>query len=106
MFVPFDTKHPVENVEPGVREFVELAFKAAGIEGIWLGVRGTLNEVYVHKTEKTPLVVVNPKFFRPAEVDVLLGDSTRARQELNWQPKTTFEQLVQKMVENDIRRLN
>lgn len=89
-----------------VREFVELAFQAAGVEGVWFGVRGTISEVYVHKTEKTPLVVVNPKFFRPAEVDVLLGNSNKAREELNWEPKTRFDQLVTKMVENDIRRTN
>jgi GDPmannose 4,6-dehydratase len=87
-----------------VREFVELAFEAAGIEGVWFGVRGTIGEVFIHKDNKMPLVIVNPKFFRPAEVDVLLGNSIKARNELKWQPKTTFAQLVNKMVENDIRK--
>jgi GDPmannose 4,6-dehydratase len=86
-----------------VREFIELAFAAAGIEGYWLGHKGTVDEIFVHKDLKYPLVVINPKFFRPAEVDVLLGDSSLARKELNWSPKTSFFQLVKKMVDNDLR---
>lgn len=89
-----------------VREFVELAFNAANIEGVWFGVRGTISEVFIHKELKMPLVVVNPKFFRPAEVDVLLGDSTKAREELGWQPKTSFSQLVKKMVDNDLNKIS
>lgn len=89
-----------------VREFVELAFNAANIEGVWFGVRGTINEVFVHKELKVPLVIVNPKFFRPAEVDVLLGDSTKAREELGWQPKTSFSRLVKKMVDNDLNKIS
>jgi GDPmannose 4,6-dehydratase len=51
------------------------------------------------------LVKINPKFFRPAEVDLLLGDSTLARKELNWSPKTNFEGLVEKMVRNDLNQI-
>jgi len=89
-----------------VREFVELAFAAVGIEGFWVGTKGTIDEVFVHKEFKTPLVVINPAFFRPAEVDLLLGDSSLARKELNWTPKTSFFQLVKKMVENDLKILS
>jgi GDPmannose 4,6-dehydratase len=87
-----------------IREFVELAFEAADIPGFW---RGTgRDERYVCawpvKSHNPVLVQINPKFYRPAEVDLLLGDSTPVRKELGWSPKTTFPQLVQKMVRHDL----
>lgn len=85
-----------------VREFVELSFTAAGIEGQWLGKRGTIEEVFINKDSRLPMVMIDPKFFRPAEVELLLGDSTMARSELRWQPKTSFFQLVKKMTLNDL----
>ena len=85
-----------------VREFVELAFAAAGIEGVWMGKQGTIEEVFVEKDSKSVLVQINPAFFRPAEVELLLGDSTLARKELGWVPQTSFFRLVKKMVENDL----
>lgn len=88
-----------------VKEFVELAFNAAGIQGQWLGTPGTIEEIFIHNELKIPLVVVNPKFFRPAEVDVLLGASDKARKDLNWQPKTSFFRLVKKMVESDLSKV-
>jgi GDPmannose 4,6-dehydratase len=86
-----------------VREFVQLAFAAAKIEGDWFGKEGTIGEALYHRELKIPLVIVNPKFFRPAEVELLLGDSTKARSHLNWMPKTTFFQLTKKMVDSDIK---
>lgn len=87
-----------------IAEFVEKAFEAAGIDAE-LRFKTPDNwdtaEFYVRGTNKV-LVKVNQKFYRPAEVDLLLGDSTKARTELGWAPKSTFDQLVQKMVENDI----
>ncbi|MCB1318011.1 MAG: GDP-mannose 4,6-dehydratase, partial [Leptospiraceae bacterium] len=50
-------------------------------------------------------VVIDPKFFRPAEVDLLIGDSTKARTELGWQPEVSFEQLIQMMVDADLERV-
>lgn len=85
-----------------VREFVELSFAAAGIEGQWLGNKGTIEEVFINKDSRLPMVMIDPKFFRPAEVELLLGDSTMARSELGWQPKTSFFQLVKKMTLNDL----
>ena len=52
------------------------------------------------------LMEVDPKFYRPAEIDLLLGDSTRARNELGWKPKSTFIDLVRKMVDNDLKIVN
>lgn len=86
-----------------VREFVELSFAAAGIEGQWLGQKGTIEEVFINKDSRLPMVMIDPKLFRPAEVDLLLGDSTLARSELGWQPKTSFFQLVKKMTNNDLQ---
>ncbi len=83
-----------------IREFVELAFSAAGIEGYWQG--EALNELFVQKETGRVLMVINEKFYRPAEVDLLLGDSTKAREELGWSPKTSFKELIDKMVNSDI----
>jgi GDPmannose 4,6-dehydratase len=85
-----------------VREFVTLAFQAANIDGYWVGDAGSLDEKFIHMGTKQPLVVVDPKFFRPAEVDILLGDSTFARRDLGWVPKVSFQQLVKKMTESDL----
>jgi GDPmannose 4,6-dehydratase len=82
-----------------IKEFVEKAFKSAGIEGEWIGESEHI--MYISSDKKT-LVQINPKFYRPAEVDLLLGDSTKARKELNWFPKISFDKLIEKMVKSDI----
>jgi GDPmannose 4,6-dehydratase len=87
-----------------IREFVELAFEAAGIYGEWHG--GGIHEEFRQKETGRVLVVINEKFFRLAEVELLLGDSSKARNELNWQPKTSFSELVRKMTIHDIDTLN
>jgi GDPmannose 4,6-dehydratase len=87
-----------------IREFVELAFEAAGIQGYWMG--SGLNEMFLQKETERVLMVINEKFYRPAEVELLLGDSTKARQELGWAPKTSFQNLVDKMVSADILSLD
>jgi len=85
-----------------VRMFVDLAFKAAGYELRFEGTED--NEVAIDtKTGKT-LVRVNQKFYRPAEVDLLIGNPARAKERLGWEPTTTLEQLCSMMVEADIRR--
>lgn len=71
-----------------VREFVEAAFRYVGVEIIWEG-KGT-SEVGKDAATGKIRVKVNPKYFRPAEVDLLMGDSTKARKELGWKPKVTF----------------
>lgn len=82
-----------------VREFVELAFKEVGVEIVWRG-NGANEKGYCKKTNKL-LVDVSPQFFRPAEVDLLWGDCTKAEKELGWQRKVSFPQLVKMMVEAD-----
>ena len=87
-----------------VREFVDLAFHYAGIDLEWRG-KG-LEEKGVDKKTGRVLVAVDPRFFRPAEVEQLLGDPTKARTKLGWNPhKTSFEELVRIMVENDMKKV-
>jgi GDPmannose 4,6-dehydratase len=82
-----------------IKEFVEKAFATVGINGKWVG--EDEHTVYVNDNNKV-LVQVNPKFYRPAEVDLLLGNSNKARQELGWAPKISFDNLIKKMVIYDI----
>ena len=86
-----------------VREFVELAFKHAGFEIVWEG--KDITEKGIDKNTKKILVEVSPEFFRPAEVDILLGNPSKAKEKLGWQPKTQFEELVRIMVEADMQRM-
>ncbi len=85
-----------------IREFVEEAFNFAGFathECEWVG--NGVDEKYMHG--QYALVEIDPQFFREAEVNLLLGDSSKARAELDWQPKTTFLQLVKKMLDRDMQ---
>jgi GDPmannose 4,6-dehydratase len=91
-----------------IREFINKSFVCAGIEGIWHGSgqeeQMSVSTEYAIKNEiqSSILVKINPKFYRPAEVELLLGDSTLARQELGWNPKISFDNLVERMVKYDI----
>lgn len=85
-----------------VRHFIEMVCQAVDIDIQWLG--KDENETGIDaKTGKT-IVKVNPKFYRPAEVDLLVGDYAKAHSQLGWQPKTTLEQLCVAMSEADMRR--
>ncbi len=87
-----------------VREFVQLAFKHTGIEIEWSG--EGLEEKGTNKATGEVIVEIDPKFFRPAEVDQLLGDPTKAKTLLKWNPtKTSFEELVRIMVEADMKKV-
>ena len=84
-----------------IREFVEEAFNFAGFHRGQCSWQGEgLDEKYFHGDDC--LVEINKDFYRPAEVDLLLGDSTKAREELGWEPKSNFLQLVKKMVDADL----
>lgn len=85
-----------------VREFATLAFKEVGIELRWEG--EGLDEKGIDVKNGKVLVEVDPKYFRPCEVEQLLGDPTKARTLLGWNPtKTSFPDLVRVMVEHDVR---
>ncbi|OEZ98107.1 GDP-mannose 4,6-dehydratase [Duganella phyllosphaerae] len=97
-----DTYVLATNRTETVRDFVTMAGKAAGFELVWSG--AAENEIAVDAKSGKTLVRVNPKFYRPAEVELLIGNPEKARKELSWEPKTTLEQLCQMMVEADICR--
>lgn len=82
-----------------VREFVEKAFQEVGIDILWQG-KG-LDEVGINQANNEIVIRIDPAYFRPTEVDTLLGDATKATQELGWQPKTSFEELIKLMVRSD-----
>ena len=86
-----------------VREFVELAFAELGYELEWQG--SGVDEKGIDKNTGRVLVEVDPRYFRPAEVELLWGDSTKARTELGWEPKYSFMDLVKEMVQSDLEEL-
>ena len=83
-----------------VREFVELAFAEIGRSVEWRG-KG-IDEIAVDRKSGKTVVRVDPTYFRPTEVDELIGDASKAREKLGWKPKTTFAQLVSEMVAADL----
>ena len=86
-----------------VREFVEKAFAHVDITIEWKGEKGTVEEVGVDAADPNRVLVrIDPKYFRPTEVDLLLGDPTKAKNALGWTPTTTFEGLVKEMVDFDM----
>ena len=82
-----------------VREFVEEAAPHFGFDIEWHS--NGEDEIGMDKKTKKTIIAVDPKYYRPSEVDTLLGDSTKARIELGWEPKTTFKELVKEMCENE-----
>lgn len=97
-----DTYVLATNRTETVRDFVRMAFKAAGVDLEFKG--SDENEVGIDIATGTTVVRVNPKFHRPAEVDLLIGNPEKAQQKLGWEPKTTLEELCAMMVEADLRR--
>lgn len=85
-----------------VRDFVTMAFKAVDVQLEWQG--KDESEVAHCSQTGTQLVKVNPKFYRPAEVELLIGDPAKAKQILNWEPSTTLEELCAMMVKADLAR--
>ena len=97
-----DTYVLATNRTETVRDFVTMSFKAVDIELIWEG--KDENEIAIDAATNKTLVRVNPKFYRPAEVELLIGDPAKAKRDLGWEPKTTLEELCHMMVEADLRR--
>ncbi|TLX55332.1 GDP-mannose 4,6-dehydratase [Stutzerimonas nosocomialis] len=85
-----------------VRDFVSMAFKAIDVNLEWKG-QGDQEQAFDASTGKL-LVKVNPKFYRPAEVELLIGNPAKAKEKLGWEPKTSLEELCRMMVEADLRR--
>jgi GDPmannose 4,6-dehydratase len=83
-----------------IREFAELAFSHAGIHIQWIG-KG-VEEMGIDKSSGKPVIKINQNFFRPAEVEILLGSPAKAERELGWKREISFSDLVVRMVENDI----
>jgi len=86
-----------------VREFVELAFKHAGIDIVWSG--EGVNEIGKNKVTGKVIIKINPKFYRPAEVELLLGDPTKAMKNLKWKIEISFTELVERMVQSDLKKV-
>jgi len=85
-----------------VREFCEKAFKVAGISIVWEG--EGIHEKGIDKKTGKILISINPEYFRPTEVDLLVGDANKARDLLGWKPRTSFDELVKIMVKNDLQK--
>ena len=85
-----------------VRYFAEMAFRAAGIALRWQG-EGK-DETGIDAENGKTMVRINPKYYRPAEVELLIGNPAKAKEKLGWEPKTTLEQLCKVMVESDLQR--
>lgn len=87
-----------------VREFVELASQMAGFDLVWQG--EGVNEIGVDANTGGTIVRIDPRYYRPTEVDLLLGDSSKIRKALGWQPRVSFEELVRMMTKADLATLN
>jgi GDPmannose 4,6-dehydratase len=87
-----------------IREFVEDAFRVIGVDIVWNG--SEVNEKGMSRKTGKLLIEVSPEFFRPAEVDALIGNPKKAMEKLGWKAKTKFQDLVRIMVEADLKRVN
>jgi len=97
-----DTYVLATNRTQSIRDFVNMSFAAADIQLEWSG--EGVDEAAVDTASGKRVVAVNPRFYRPAEVDLLIGDAGKAQRELDWTPETTLEQLCEMMVSIDITR--
>ena len=86
-----------------IRDFVMEAGRHLGFDSVWQG--AGMDERGLDRASGRVIVRVNPRFFRPAEVDIVCGDASKARRELGWQPRTSFSEIVRLMVEADDRRV-
>lgn len=89
-----------------VRVFVEKSFAHIGITLKWIGEAGSVDEIGVNAADETQVLVrVDPKYFRPTEVDILIGDATKAKNALGWEPKIKIDELCSEMVAADIKAI-
>ncbi|ESO00104.1 hypothetical protein HELRODRAFT_101345 [Helobdella robusta] len=109
MWMMLQTKEPDDFVistgeTHKVRKFVVAAFKEVGVDIVWEG--SGINEVGKDKRTGVVRVKINPKYYRPTEVETLLGDCTKAKTQLGWKPRYNFDMLVKEMVESDLKLMN
>lgn len=97
-----DTYVLATNRTETIRDFVSMAFKAVGTRIVWQGTAE--NEVGICQTSQKVLVKINPKFYRPAEVELLIGNPEKAFKKLGWAPQTSLEALCEMMVQADLQR--
>jgi GDPmannose 4,6-dehydratase len=88
-------------IQNSVRDFVDAAASALGMTIRWVG-HGA-DEKGIDVASGKPIIAVDPRYFRPTEVDALLGNSEKAREKLGWKPRTTFAELVREMAEEDFK---
>jgi len=88
-------------LQHSVREFINLSASFLKMDLTWKG--SGLDEIAINKETGKTIIRIDPRYVRPAEVDSLLGDSTKAKEKLGWNPKTSFEELVQEMIEGDLQ---
>jgi GDPmannose 4,6-dehydratase len=91
-----------------IREFAEKAFELVDIKGYWTNITDKPESYQFHKMNEphTVLIKIDPKFYRPAEVEILLANPIKIKEELGWSPQTTFDKLVEKMVFNDLLQIH
>ena len=99
-----DTFVLATNRTESVRDFLRIAGASAGFELVFEG--SAEEEVAIDKTSGEIIAKVDPAFYRPAEVDLLIGDASKAKAVLGWAPTMTLEQLCKQMVEADLRRVD
>ena len=94
------------NSEHSVKDFVDLSCKYLELDVKWLiDEQNPINTKLVLKNNNHPIITISEEFYRPAEVDILVGNSKSTWEELNWEPKTTFEKLIKKMIDHDYKNL-
>jgi len=84
-----------------IKDFINIATKYLKMDVRWVG-KG-LNEKLINNRDKKTIIKINPKFFRPAEVNILIGNPEKAKKELNWEPKTNINQLIKIMIDEEIK---
>jgi GDPmannose 4,6-dehydratase len=104
--VPDDFVLATNETHP-VREFVQKAFARVSTTVEWLGEPGTVDEIGVDAADHSRVLVrVDPKYFRPTEVEILIGDASKAKKDLGWEPTTLFSALVDEMVDADLKAVD